>query len=398
MDADRYAKIGIAGGSLAGTVKAAFAVAVYLLARERVIDELRRELAAEGIAGAAPDAAVLYWVILVLVPPLLIGLSMVYGTVLALVLGWRGAGSPPVVVAASLLVGVLDGSTTSLSGAGRGAILASHVLAWLAFAALFVRAERGDGDLAGLVPEVTVDPRLVAVLTAAGLLGGAALTPALLAAGTAPAAAAVNVLVVGALVAAACLVGAGLGPRVGLGAPAVVAWLDGDPPDRRPLALAAAAGVGVGAGLLALDAAFQPLVRGAIRAPGLRASGPWWAGLLASLYGGLTEELLLRFGLVTALVWLGWRAGWRDGDAPAAGTVWAAIVVAALAFGAAHLPATASAFELTPAVVARALVLNGAAGVVFGWLYWRRGLLAAMVAHAGADVVLGTAVAVAGAL
>jgi membrane protease YdiL (CAAX protease family) len=31
---------------------------------------------------------------------------------------------------------------------------------------------------------------------------------------------------------------------------------------------------------------------------------------------------------------------------------------------------------------------NGLAGVVFGWLYWRRGLLAAMVAHLTFDLVL----------
>ena len=28
------------------------------------------------------------------------------------------------------------------------------------------------------------------------------------------------------------------------------------------------------------------------------------------------------------------------------------------------------------------------AGIVFGWLYWRRGLLAAMLAHFSADIVL----------
>jgi hypothetical protein len=39
-------------------------------------------------------------------------------------------------------------------------------------------------------------------------------------------------------------------------------------------------------------------------------------------------------------------------------------------------------------MVIRTLVLNGFAGLVFGWLYWRRGLLAAMIAHTSADVVL----------
>ena len=43
---------------------------------------------------------------------------------------------------------------------------------------------------------------------------------------------------------------------------------------------------------------------------------------------------------------------------------------------------------LTPLVIARTLVLNGLAGVVFGWLYWRRGLLAAMVAHFTFDLVV----------
>jgi membrane protease YdiL (CAAX protease family) len=43
---------------------------------------------------------------------------------------------------------------------------------------------------------------------------------------------------------------------------------------------------------------------------------------------------------------------------------------------------------LTPALIARALILNGIPGIAFGWLYWRRGLEAAMVAHFSADLVL----------
>ena len=43
---------------------------------------------------------------------------------------------------------------------------------------------------------------------------------------------------------------------------------------------------------------------------------------------------------------------------------------------------------MTPLLIARALVLNGIGGIVFGWLYWKRGLLAAMLAHFSADIVL----------
>jgi membrane protease YdiL (CAAX protease family) len=38
-------------------------------------------------------------------------------------------------------------------------------------------------------------------------------------------------------------------------------------------------------------------------------------------------------------------------------------------------------------VIAQVLFENGALGVVFGWLYWRKGLIAAMTAHISQDVV-----------
>ena len=72
--------------------------------------------------------------------------------------------------------------------------------------------------------------------------------------------------------------------------------------------------------------------------------------------------------------------------------MWFAIVVTAILFGAGHLPATAALTALTPLVVARALLLNGLGGLVFGWLYAKHGLLAAMLAHFCADLVLHVAV------
>ena len=71
-----------------------------------------------------------------------------------------------------------------------------------------------------------------------------------------------------------------------------------------------------------------------------------------------------------------------------AGLLGTSIGLAAGLFGLGHLPATAALLPLTPAVIARALILNGIPGVVFGWLFWRRGLEAAMVAHFAADLVL----------
>jgi len=100
-------------------------------------------------------------------------------------------------------------------------------------------------------------------------------------------------------------------------------------------------------------------------------------GFLASFYGGIAEEILTRLFLVSLIAWM------LRGRA-----VWLAIVVAALVFAAGHLPAVATISSLTLALVTRTLVLNSLAGITFGWLYWRRGLEAAMIAHFTADLIL----------
>lgn len=113
-----------------------------------------------------------------------------------------------------------------------------------------------------------------------------------------------------------------------------------------------------------------------------------WKGLLASLYGGIDEEIFLRLFLMTLVVWL-LSLKWRSVDGSVGKPVLlTANVIAALAFGAGHLPVMAAVRPLTPAVVALALTLNGVGGVVLGWLYIDRGLEAAMIAHCFADILL----------
>src|SRR5262245_2383786 len=66
---------------------------------------------------------------------------------------------------------------------------------------------------------------------------------------------------------------------------------------------------------------------------------------------------------------------------------WAANIVAAVLFGLGHLPATAAVAPLSAALLVRAVVLSGAAGLVFGELYKRHGLEWAMASHFGVDNV-----------
>jgi len=44
--------------------------------------------------------------------------------------------------------------------------------------------------------------------------------------------------------------------------------------------------------------------------------------------------------------------------------------------------------RLTPILLTRSIVLNGIAGIIFGWLYWQYGLAAAMLSHFSADIIL----------
>jgi membrane protease YdiL (CAAX protease family) len=121
----------------------------------------------------------------------------------------------------------------------------------------------------------------------------------------------------------------------------------------------------------------------------LRTSQPAaWKGFLASFYGGIAEEILLRLFVMSFLVWLGRFLSKTADGKPTSGVFWIANILAAVLFGLGHLPATALLVPITPLIIVRAILLNGLIGVACGWLYWKRGLESAMTAHFSADLVL----------
>ena len=118
---------------------------------------------------------------------------------------------------------------------------------------------------------------------------------------------------------------------------------------------------------------------------------PFWMGFLASFYGGIGEEILLRLFFMTLLVWLFSKLIKSDKNILNNDVImWSSIIISTVLFGLGHLPITRSLTPITSLVIIRALVLNGVGGIVFGWLYWKKGLESAMIAHFSTDIVLHT--------
>ncbi len=103
------------------------------------------------------------------------------------------------------------------------------------------------------------------------------------------------------------------------------------------------------------------------------------------LYGGLTEEILMRFGLMTLAVSITSKVfnGLNN-------TVyWIGILFAALLFALGHFPiAYSSVGNPSTALLGYILIGNSIGGIVFGWLYWKKGLESAFLAHIFTHVVM----------
>jgi len=105
--------------------------------------------------------------------------------------------------------------------------------------------------------------------------------------------------------------------------------------------------------------------------------------------GGFTEEILLRWGVMTFLVWAAWRLLQKCKGAPKTIYVIGAIVLSAVIFGAGHLPlASMLSGGLTLPLTIYVITANSIFGIVAGFLYWRLGLEAAIIAHMFTHVIL----------
>lgn len=186
----------------------------------------------------------------------------------------------------------------------------------------------------------------------------------------------------------AVLIAGGFGAAAALGwPPASVIVRPSDRPLPVRVMLAIAAGAAVGGTLLAVvvwlsrvDSSFGARLAG-------RAAEPLWRPWALAFESSILEEVVFRLFLMTGAAWLAAKV--LRGREQGSRAVFAiALLVSTLAFGAAHLPAWTGTIKVTAAVAGGVLLLNGIGGLVLGWVYWRWGLLLAVLCHAAGDVVL----------
>ncbi|WP_149304951.1 CPBP family intramembrane glutamic endopeptidase [Pareuzebyella sediminis] len=103
------------------------------------------------------------------------------------------------------------------------------------------------------------------------------------------------------------------------------------------------------------------------------------------LYGGLTEEIVMRFGLMTLIIWLCSKI--FKGTKPF--VFWIGIVLSAILFAFGHFPIAYQAVDHpTTGLLAYILIGNSLGGIIFGWLYWKKGLESAFIAHIFAHIIM----------
>lgn len=184
-------------------------------------------------------------------------------------------------------------------------------------------------------------------------------------------------------------VGLLLARKLGLGAPLLESWVYHE---ESTVSVRGSLISGVLVGIVVGVVIVIPLLIAAPHLPGLplvsAARAALWKRIVIGLYGGIVEEVLSRLFLLSLIAWLVTKLFRKASGPLTSGIFWTANIIASILFGLGHLPSASLVMHITPGLVVLALALNGIPAIWFGWLYWKRGLESAMIAHFCADFVV----------
>ena len=178
-----------------------------------------------------------------------------------------------------------------------------------------------------------------------------------------------------------------LGSKIGLGAPLLTALFMRSPDALRQLLRVTALAVGIGFSIGLVLWLLRFVSQGFLPPdlPDLGHRGVT-GGLLVSISAAIGEEVWLRLGAMTIIAWV--LVSVRGLHKLTPQIAWIAIIVAALAFGAIHLPQLTAAGAATHIGIIATMLGNTVVGIACGWLFWKHGIVSAIAAHFAIDFVL----------
>jgi hypothetical protein len=189
-----------------------------------------------------------------------------------------------------------------------------------------------------------------------------------------------QVLVLGILI----FIGLYLGKSVGLGAPLLQSWAKGEPVRERAISalkVSLLLGVGIAATKYLLDqfifSQFLPATLSGWK------QVPLCLAAAIPFQQGIGDEISYRLFWMTVLVWVTYKIQGPENESVKTRGIWASILIVGLfSILGPLLWRTAILVKLQYAV----LILTGS--IPFGWLYWKKGIESALIAHFSSSVVL----------
>jgi hypothetical protein len=112
---------------------------------------------------------------------------------------------------------------------------------------------------------------------------------------------------------------------------------------------------------------------------------------LTRLFGSLTEEVMMRWGFMTILIWILWRIFQHGIGSPKEFLIWSGILLSQILFAFGHMPTLIKLGITNPVWCVFTIFI---VSLPWGWLFWKHGLESAFIAHASFHAFVALFVAV----
>ncbi len=185
-----------------------------------------------------------------------------------------------------------------------------------------------------------------------------------------------------------------LSRRVKLGVPYVQAWIYDLTPESKLRSIAPSAvgwAVLISIAVFAIDAVFYFALNVAHPAPETHARippGDAWRGILLSFYAAIYEELKYRLFMMSLAAWILIKLFRAEEGRGRTIAFWIAVLASTAMFAWSHVTGIELFGPASPIVLFRTLLIILVPGLVFGYLFWKRGLEAAILCHFAVDIIV----------